>query len=94
MVAWSRPTNVKGFRDFLGLTGYYRRFIKDYGVISHPFTELLKKDGFSWGSRAETTFVQLKRAMCETLVLGLLDFNKPFTLEIEAYNMGIGAVLM
>ena len=56
--------------------------------------ELLKKDGFKWGSEAKKAFGQLKEAMSKTLVLGLPDFNKPFTLETDTCSTRIGVVLM
>lgn len=52
MIAWLKLRTLKGLRDFLGLTGYYRRFIKDYGGISRPITNLLKKDSFKWNDEA------------------------------------------
>ena len=50
MFAWLKPTSVKAVRGFLGLTGYYSRFVKNYRIISKPLTDLLKKDNFCWNS--------------------------------------------
>lgn len=94
MVAWPRPKTVKVFRGFLGLTGYYCRFVKNYGIISKPLTELLKKEGFNWGPEVETTFERLKEAMSRVPILELPDSNKPFVLETDACVTRDGLVLM
>lgn len=57
---WPTPKSVKGVGGFLGLTGYYRRFIWEYGKIVKPLTDLLKKDEFQWGELARESFEKLK----------------------------------
>jgi hypothetical protein len=91
---WSHPKTLKSLRRFLGLTGYYRKFVKNYGNIVAPLIALLKKNSFTWTPTSAQAFQTLKMTMCTTQVLVLPDFTKTFVLECDASGKGIGIVLM
>lgn len=81
MQQWPRPSSLIELRGFLGLTGYYRKFVRNYAIITRPLTNLLLKKKFHWDEHATTTFLALKQAMVTTPVLQLPNFQKQFTME-------------
>lgn len=90
---WLVPRTLKALRGFLGLTGYYRRFIHNYRVIAAPLTALLKRDTFQRGDAAMAAFLDLKRALTTAPVLQLPDFSAPFVVDCDASGSGFGAML-
>jgi hypothetical protein len=88
------PQNVKGIKSFLGLSGYYRRFIQNYGQIAKPLTSLLKRDvPFKWSDLCQQSFEKLKNLLINYPILQYPDFTKPFNLTCDASNYAIGCVL-
>lgn len=93
MAAWPQPKSLKQLRGFLGLTGYYRRFIRGYASLAAPLTDLLRKDAFIWTENATKAFDILKQALTSAPVLKLPNFEEEFVVETDASNSGIGAIL-
>ncbi|KAK1697712.1 hypothetical protein QYE76_014409 [Lolium multiflorum] len=89
--SWPQPKTVTQVRSFLGLAGFYRRFVKDFGSIPAPLNELTKKDvPFVWGDAQQEAFMILKDKLTHAPLLQLPDFNKTFELECDASGIGLG----
>jgi hypothetical protein len=91
---WPAPRLAYAVRGFLGLAGYYKKFIHNYGAVAVPLTTLLKKDGFSWNDAATPEFATLKDAVTSAPVLAMTDFSKLFVVECDASSHGFGTVLI
>jgi hypothetical protein len=94
MQDWPHPNTLKSLCGFMGLIGYYHKFVKNYKKIAAPLTALLKTNSFTWTPAAAQDFQTLKMTMCTTPILALPDFTKTFVLECDASGKGIGVVLM
>lgn len=90
---WPKPKSLTYLRAFLGLKGFYRRFVRHYAHLTAPLIDLLKLKSFSWPSTADIAFSDFKQAMANLLALALPDFNFPFDLTTDASSTNIGAVL-
>jgi hypothetical protein len=89
VASWPQPASARGLRGFLGLAGYYRRFIKDFGTVAAPLTKLLHKEGFHWMDEATAAFTALKAALSTAPVLHLPDFTKSFVIDYDASGTGL-----
>nr|CAE05045.2 OSJNBa0049H08.6 [Oryza sativa Japonica Group] len=95
VLAWNPPKNVSEIRSFLGLTGYYRRFIEGFSKLARPMTELLKKEKkFHWSAACEDSFQEMKKRLTTAPVLTLPDIRKDFEIFCDASRQGLGCVLM
>ena len=93
---WPVPTTIRELRAFLGLAGYYRRFVKGFSAIALPLTELTRHvthQRLQWGARQQLAFIELKRALQSTPVLALPDPTLPFVVNCDASGYAVGAVL-
>ena len=92
--SFPRPKTARDIKSFLGLAGYYRRFIQDFSKKALPLTSLLKKDAsFQWTDQQEQAFGILKDCLTEQPILQFPDFERPFNVTTDASNFAIGAVL-
>jgi hypothetical protein len=93
---WPQPTSVKTLRQFLSLTGFYRHFIKNYGDIAVPLTDLTGSTLWHWGSKQQAAFETLvlcRGALCTAPVLAYPDPDRPFVIGTDASGFAIGATL-
>ena len=95
MTNWEAPTSVGEIRSFLGLAGYYRRFIENFSKIAKPMAELFNKDTkFKWTEECVASFQELKICLVTSPVLILPDQRKDYEVYCGASCRGLGAVLM
>ncbi|XP_064475377.1 uncharacterized protein LOC135389242 [Ornithodoros turicata] len=92
---YPRPHDVKSLQRFLGMVGFYRQFIPHCASLAKPLYELLRKNSqWAWGPRQEEAFRSLSQAIADTAKLWLPDLNKPFVMQTDASDYGLGAVLL
>ncbi|GJX25971.1 putative reverse transcriptase domain-containing protein [Tanacetum coccineum] len=92
---WESPKTPTKIRQFLGLAGYYRRFIKGFSKIAKPMTKLTQKSvKFNWGKKEETAFQTLKQKLCSAPILALPEGSENFVVYCDASHKGLGAALM
>ena len=93
MQEWPCHKSLKSLHVFLALTGYYNKFVNNYGKVVGPLKNILKTNVFAWNEAAKQAFSNLKQAMWTTLVLAMLDFIKPFVLECNTSDATLGIIL-
>ncbi|KAJ9558488.1 hypothetical protein OSB04_013102 [Centaurea solstitialis] len=95
VMQWGIPKTPSEIRSFLGLAGYYRRFIQDFSKIALPLTSLTKKSAaFNWGGKQQEAFDELRKRLCEAPVLTLPEGVEDMVVYCDASHQGLGAVLM
>ena len=91
---WPEPTSMKEVQQFLGLASYYRQFIKDFSMYAKPLCKLTEKGAeFRWTADCQNAFLDLRRKLVSAPILAFPNFSKPFLLDTDASDNGIGAVL-
>ena len=94
IVEWPTPKSVKDVRSFLGLAGFYRRFIKDFSLKARPMTDLTKEGmPWKWDEEEENSFCELKRSLVVAPVLKMPDFDRLFVVTTDASLVSVGAIL-
>jgi len=93
LLQWPILKSLKALRGFLGLTGYYRRFIYHYGKMAKPLTQLLRKGCFVWTTKSTKALHKLKTTVSITPVLKMPDFSQAFCIECDVSGTGLGALL-
>ena len=95
VMSWERPKSVFKIRNFLGLAGYYRRFIKDFSRLVAPMTRLTQKEvKFEWNGLCERAFQELKMRLTSTPIPIVLEREQRYTVYCDASKDGLGCVLM
>jgi hypothetical protein len=95
VLEWKSTRSVTQIHSFLGLAGYYHRFIPNFSKIAKPMTKLLEMDAkFKWSQQYEESFLTLKKLLTTTPVLAQPNIEKSFDVYCDALGMGIGGVLM
>jgi hypothetical protein len=95
VLSWNAPMIVGDIQTFLGLAGYYRRFLEGFWKKNKPMTELLKRDKkFKWAPACEASFKELKKWLMTASILMMSDMEKPFSIYCDASWQGLGCVLM
>ena len=95
VMSWERPKSVFKIRSFLGLVGYYRRFIKDFSRLATPMTRLTRKEvKFEWNDLCEEAFQELKRRFTSAPILTVPEMRQRYTWYCDASKDGLGCVSM
>ncbi|XP_062099744.1 uncharacterized protein LOC133805580 [Humulus lupulus] len=95
ILQWERPKSVTEIRSFIGLAGYYRRFVENFSRISMPLTKLTRKNlKFVWDDSCEEAFRELKQRFTTAHVLTMFDSDEPYVVFTDAFGTGLGGVLM